>query len=355
LFEAVRTGLLPLRRSRLSQREREGLAAGQVFVWVESTEADGLERWTDGRKWSASRTRDVFLVYEERDEPSLDESLQKASRKIKSSYPVQSASLSGEHFGIFAFPRDRQPKPGGLIKQTFSAWVDDSRRARTKWHLSAYLDRTGGSELHKVREDALLSRITVPEGVYECCTGPRRHRKISSPPTPSERSPRVSHARSIEVDSIPNSYVLSPMTSPSYPTHPPLPRITFHSEMPHSLPSPAYTSPSLSPLHMSMQLPDAKWQKFDFHEEPYRHSFTDESSSTSIRAISPVSDDAYDKVLVPCHDPAKPVPNPKDPAHIDSASPMILFRRLPPPVYPTVYNSRSPLDCRSLSSFPLLK
>lgn len=35
---------------------------------------------------SASRTRDVFLVYEERDEPSLDESLQKASRKCVSCF-----------------------------------------------------------------------------------------------------------------------------------------------------------------------------------------------------------------------------------------------------------------------------
>jgi len=107
-----------------------------------------------------------------------------------------------------------------------------------------------------------------------------------------------------------------------------------------------------------MQLPDAKWQKFDFHEEPYRDSFTDESSPTSptsIRAISPVSDGAYDKILVPSHDPAKSVPNPQDPADVDSASPMILFRRLPPPVYPAVYNSRSPLDCVNLSSFPLLK
>ena len=51
LFEAVRQGVLPLRRHRLSQAERDNLASGQVFVWIESSEADGLERWTDGRKW----------------------------------------------------------------------------------------------------------------------------------------------------------------------------------------------------------------------------------------------------------------------------------------------------------------
>jgi hypothetical protein len=51
VFEAVRQGLLPLRRHRLSQTERDHLDGGQVFVWTESSDADGLERWTDGRKW----------------------------------------------------------------------------------------------------------------------------------------------------------------------------------------------------------------------------------------------------------------------------------------------------------------
>lgn len=51
LLEAVRTGVFPLRRHRLSQAERDDLAPGQVFVWTESSEANGLERWTDGRKW----------------------------------------------------------------------------------------------------------------------------------------------------------------------------------------------------------------------------------------------------------------------------------------------------------------
>jgi Gti1/Pac2 family len=173
LFEAVRTGLLPLRRSRLSQREREGLAAGQVFVWVESTEADGLERWTDGRKWCARRTMFIPVVpshsaylglHPERGmcflftRSAMSHRWTKVSRKLAASqlFPSLFASVlsftpryhcriksyrtqtnsTGELFGIFAFPCDRQPKPGGLIKQTFSAWVEDSTRTRTKWHLS---------------------------------------------------------------------------------------------------------------------------------------------------------------------------------------------------------------------------
>lgn len=65
VFEAVRQGIYPLIRRRLSPSERDLLASGQVFVWEEaptgaaagdeaSATTSGLERWTDGRRWSAS-------------------------------------------------------------------------------------------------------------------------------------------------------------------------------------------------------------------------------------------------------------------------------------------------------------
>jgi Gti1/Pac2 family transcription factor len=64
VFEAVRLGILPLIRRRLSPSERDLLSSGQVFVWEEAPtgsaagdEANittsGLERWTDGRRWYA--------------------------------------------------------------------------------------------------------------------------------------------------------------------------------------------------------------------------------------------------------------------------------------------------------------
>jgi len=178
LFEAVRQGVLPLRRHRLSQAERDNLASGQVFVWIESSEADGLERWTDGRKWSPSRTRDVFLVYEERDEPSVDESLEKASRRINTYFSGPTGQGSEELFGIFAFPKERPPKPDGLMKQTFSAWVlNPSTGHRVKWHMSAYLSRIKGAELPTVQDDPVLRSMQAPVGIFECCTGPRKHRK----------------------------------------------------------------------------------------------------------------------------------------------------------------------------------
>lgn len=52
VFEAVRRGILPLLRRRLTADERDDITSGNVFVWEEAEHKGGLERWTDGRRWS---------------------------------------------------------------------------------------------------------------------------------------------------------------------------------------------------------------------------------------------------------------------------------------------------------------
>jgi len=52
VFEAVRLGILPLIKRRLTSEERDYLTSGNVFVWEEAEHKGGLERWTDGRRWS---------------------------------------------------------------------------------------------------------------------------------------------------------------------------------------------------------------------------------------------------------------------------------------------------------------
>ena len=59
VFEAVRIGVLPLIKRRLTSDERDQLSSGNVFVWEEAEHKGGLERWTDGRRWGPSRVRDV--------------------------------------------------------------------------------------------------------------------------------------------------------------------------------------------------------------------------------------------------------------------------------------------------------
>jgi hypothetical protein len=64
LFFAVQRGLLPLVRRRLDAEERLALAPGNVYVWEERpASADGpgpaMERFTEGKRWSQSRVREV--------------------------------------------------------------------------------------------------------------------------------------------------------------------------------------------------------------------------------------------------------------------------------------------------------
>src|ERR1700761_47586 len=63
LFEACRLGILPRVQRRLSEKERQQIRSGSVFVWDER-EA-GMRRWTDGKSWSASRVSGSFLTYRE--------------------------------------------------------------------------------------------------------------------------------------------------------------------------------------------------------------------------------------------------------------------------------------------------
>lgn len=51
VFEAVRLNILPMIRRRLGPTERDILRSGEIFVWEETDQKGGLERWTDGRRW----------------------------------------------------------------------------------------------------------------------------------------------------------------------------------------------------------------------------------------------------------------------------------------------------------------
>ena len=97
VFEAVRLGVLPLIKRRLTSDERDQLTSGNVFVWEEAEHKGGLERWTDGRRWychpisityvaemycrSQSRMRGDYLFYEEKIEITPEEKDAKAARR----------------------------------------------------------------------------------------------------------------------------------------------------------------------------------------------------------------------------------------------------------------------------------
>ncbi|KAF2436140.1 hypothetical protein EJ08DRAFT_560062, partial [Tothia fuscella] len=128
LFEACRLGLLPRVQRRLSEKERQQINSGSVFVWDER-EA-GMRRWTDGKSWSASRVSGSFLTYREMEGKRGGTDFQapptpaapKISNGAKS--PDSSRNEDSDEEGPGGGYRY---KPDGLMKQSFSITTQDSR------------------------------------------------------------------------------------------------------------------------------------------------------------------------------------------------------------------------------------
>ncbi|TIA90147.1 hypothetical protein E3P99_01690 [Wallemia hederae] len=62
LLKAVEANQLQLYKRRLTSAERLGIMTGDIFIWEE---CQGMQRWTDGRRWGPSRVQGGFLWYRE--------------------------------------------------------------------------------------------------------------------------------------------------------------------------------------------------------------------------------------------------------------------------------------------------
>ncbi|KAF8584735.1 hypothetical protein K439DRAFT_1646841 [Ramaria rubella] len=164
IFEAVRLNVLPMIRRRLGPTERDMLRSGEIFVWEETDQKGGLERWTDGRRWSQSRMREPFLYYEEKEPTTKEEKEAKAARRAyrnaDPSAPPPSPSRR----------QDRPSKSDGLTKQTYSIYVNLGKMSR-KWHLVAYFCGSDYTRLPVVEDYDYLRRIRIPAGVYVSAKG----------------------------------------------------------------------------------------------------------------------------------------------------------------------------------------
>ncbi|KAJ7289504.1 Gti1/Pac2 family-domain-containing protein [Mycena rebaudengoi] len=161
LLEAVRLKVLPLIKHRLTEHERAQLQSGQVYVWEESDDQSSLCRWTDGRRWSQSRSRGDCLFYQEKIEMTLEEKQAKAARRA-----LKAADLP-MNIPCLCRRTDRPPKVDGLTKQTYSANVRmlDSGEIR-KWHIVAYYSDHDLPRLPLVDDFDYLQRIRVPDAIY---------------------------------------------------------------------------------------------------------------------------------------------------------------------------------------------
>jgi len=253
LFEACRLGLLPRVQRRLSEKERQQIRSGSVFVWDER-EA-GMRRWTDGKSWSASRVSGSFLTYREMEGRRGNGFTNAASaRKTPNKCLDGSRNGDSDQEGGEDGPDGYRYKPDGLMKQSFSITTSDGRHL----HLISYYSRppANSQPLKQPATDPSLRNIRPQKGMYPEATvneassippvtrGPMNGSPYSSAPPVGPPYP-YSH--------VPQGYVpgYPPGTWPSSPANtPPAPYAPYHFGYPIS----AYP-PAPYPSHMAPHYP----------------------------------------------------------------------------------------------------
>ncbi|KAF1916419.1 Gti1/Pac2 family-domain-containing protein [Ampelomyces quisqualis] len=158
LFEACRLGILPRVQRRLSEKERQQIKSGSVFVWDER-EA-GMRRWTDGKSWSASRVSGSFLTYREMEGKRGGSALPTAPAAKRASGKSPEGSATGESDG--EGPDGYRYKPDGLMKQSFSITTSSGQHL----HLISYYSRSNSNNLPQPTNDAQLRHIRPPKNMY---------------------------------------------------------------------------------------------------------------------------------------------------------------------------------------------
>ncbi|TKA78861.1 hypothetical protein B0A55_03814 [Friedmanniomyces simplex] len=153
LFEACRIGLLPRVQRRLSEKERQSIKSGSVFVWDER-EA-GMRRWTDGKSWSASRVSGSFLTYREMEGKRGGSNFDKNANRD---------GIQGNDGDSDGGPDGYRYKPDGLMKQSFSITTNNGQHL----HLISYFSRASAAtqSLMQPSNDPQLRHIRPEKGMY---------------------------------------------------------------------------------------------------------------------------------------------------------------------------------------------
>ncbi|RKP06379.1 Gti1/Pac2 family-domain-containing protein, partial [Thamnocephalis sphaerospora] len=149
LLEACRQQVLPYVTNRLDEAQRADIRSGQIFVWDQ--EATGIQRWTDGRRWSSSRPRGNFIIYRE----LCDDSEIAAAHARKQAGDSAVLTSAGLRIPV---------KAGGLIKRALSVTTSDG----SHFHLVSYyrVDDYERGLLSVPRHDPRLRNLCLPEGLY---------------------------------------------------------------------------------------------------------------------------------------------------------------------------------------------
>lgn len=245
LFEACRIGLLPRVQRRLSEKERQSIKSGSVFVWDER-EA-GMRRWTDGKSWSASRVSGSFLTYREMEGKRGGSSFDKTNNP---------QGTQGPEMDSDGGPDGYRYKPDGLMKQSFSIATNGGQHL----HLISYYSRSSqqSAQLVQPTNDPQLRHIRPEKGMYpestvhEQSTIPAVTRAPMNSPGYTPHQP--GYGRPPYYPGHPGAWPPSPMhTPPPHPHYGPYgyaPHPAYGMQYPHPYP-PQMTAFDRPPPHMS--------------------------------------------------------------------------------------------------------
>ena len=234
LFEACRIGLLPRVQRRLSEKERQSIKSGSVFVWDER-EA-GMRRWTDGKSWSASRVSGSFLTYREMEGKRGSSGFDKTQQNRDGMQNNEGDEDGG--------PDGYRYKPDGLMKQSFSITTNGGQHL----HLISYFSRSSqaASGLVQPSNDPQLRHIRPEKGMYPESTV-HEQSNIPAVTRGPMSSPGYSHAahQAASYGRPPYGYPPHPGWAPPSPMHTPLPHQGYPPYY-HGAPHGAY--PGQTPL-----------------------------------------------------------------------------------------------------------
>ncbi|KIR64012.1 hypothetical protein I314_02795 [Cryptococcus bacillisporus CA1873] len=245
ILEAARLGLVPRVTRRLTGHERSMIRPGTVWVWEEAE--TNMRRWTDGRRWGASRVGGGgFLVYTESSE-SLS-----PPRQLEAPYGHSMYHPGSTH------------RPDSLIKQTYSTTMTHPVTGKVKkFHVVAYSSKRNpqGDPLNPLplpHQLPALRHLKVTPGIWpEWET--RRDTEYAVPRPSSQPHHQNNAGSSLQTASA--TAVSSPATL-SYPLHPQQPPTAYPPAYSQSRPeayarasaptpayfhNPSYMSPGISP------------------------------------------------------------------------------------------------------------
>ncbi|KAI0823432.1 hypothetical protein BC628DRAFT_535753 [Trametes gibbosa] len=205
LFYAVQLGLLPKIEKRLDANERAALRPGDVYVWEErgpnsDSFSVSMERFTEGKSWTASRVREVppppFL--------SIFACL------------LITACARQDFLMYFESPRrgkgnartseNQVVRPGEqdlYIKLTYSVIREDVMEASQskdtvdklkkppKWHMNAYFTKLTEGQLRTIDDIPTLRDLVVPDGIFSSARTSKPGKRSDGPRTASSSVKRM--------------------------------------------------------------------------------------------------------------------------------------------------------------------